>query len=134
MLLFTIPFGGLLLMMGHQSRSEASTEGLFQQTQAFAQACAVCSPFLASMSESDLTAVTRRINNLRGVSPSLLLRQRSSVRGHGNVLQQVGGPPVGAAIPPEDLSIGRDDCGAEGMRDQTAFFLVGQSKIIGKFR
>src|ERR1035441_9427827 len=50
--------------------------------------------------------------------------------GCGNVLQQVGGPPVGAVIPTEDLSVGRDDCGAERMRDQTAFFLVGQRKII----
>jgi hypothetical protein len=60
--------------------------------------------------------------------------ERGRVRGRGDVVQQVGGPPVGAVIPPEDLSIGRDDCSAEQMRDQTAFLLVGQSKIIGKFR
>jgi hypothetical protein len=53
--------------------------------------------------------------------------------GGGYVLQQVGGLPVGAVIPLENLSIGRDDCSAEGMGDQSAFFFVSQSEVVGEF-
>jgi hypothetical protein len=64
----------------------------------------------------------------------LLTGSTGRMRGGGDVLQQVGCLPVGTVIPLEDLSIGRDDCGAEGVGDQSAFFFVGQSEIIGKFR
>src|SRR5271170_6009683 len=51
----------------------------------------------------------------------------------GNVLQYVGGLPVGAVIPAVNLSVGRDDGGAEGVGDQAAIFAVGESEIVGKF-
>jgi len=50
----------------------------------------------------------------------------------GDILQQVGGLPVCAVIPLENVSVGRNHCGAEGVSDQSAFFFVGEGEVIGK--
>src|ERR1700691_4343080 len=54
------------------------------------------------------------------------------MRRGGDVLQQVGSLPVCAVIPAVNLSIGRDDCGAEGVGDESAIRVVGESEIVGE--
>ena len=54
------------------------------------------------------------------------------MRGGGDVLEKIGGLPVGAVIPLENFSVRRDDGGGEGVSDQAAFFSVGQGEIIGE--
>src|ERR1700733_5010738 len=56
-----------------------------------------------------------------------------SMRG-GDILQKIRSLPVRSVIPLKNLSVGRNHCGAQGVRNESAFFVVGQGKIVGEFR
>src|SRR5258708_958266 len=66
---------------------------------------------------------------------NFFLTYQCSARGmrcRSNILEHICRLPVRSVVPLKNLSIGRDQCGTERMRKLAAFFLVGQSKIIGE--
>jgi hypothetical protein len=47
------------------------------------------------------------------------------VLGGGGVFDYVGGLPVGVAVPLENVAVGADDCGAEGVVEYNALLFDG---------
>src|SRR5579862_2587984 len=66
------------------------------------------------------------------LSPSRESARR--MRSCGNVLQQVGPLPIRSVIPLIDFPIAGNNRRAQRMRNQPAFFFVGESKVIGELR